>query len=125
MLARLALQILCDFWGLTDDYIGRVVEFVHGVPWDTEDDVRLLAISIAGDYLRERSDNDILATLLRIYHDPDERQIIRETAYRAVARAMGSDWQDLPSAARHFDLANDVDASILGRAERRAHSEPQ
>jgi len=120
MLARLALQILCEFWGLTEEYLAELVEFVHGVPWDVEDDVRLVAISIAGEYLRTHGDNDTLMALLHIFDSRGAQKIVREVAYRAIARSMGSEWQDLPSSARHFDLVTDVDGTILERARRRA-----
>ncbi len=113
MLARLALQILCNYWDLTDQYIERVRQFVRGVAWDVDEDVRLAAISVAGEYLRTGSAPEILSDLLRILENSDERAIIREAAYTALARAVGRDWAELPPATRHFDLTRGIDPKVI------------
>jgi hypothetical protein len=45
MLARLALEILCGYWGQSDQYREEVLRFMRGVAWDLEEDVRQIAIS--------------------------------------------------------------------------------
>jgi hypothetical protein len=51
--ARLALQTLCTFWGLTERYKGQVHAFLEGVEWDYFGDVRQVAMAAAGEYLRD------------------------------------------------------------------------
>lgn len=53
MPARLALQTLCTFWGFADRYVDQLERFPGDVEWDHFGDVRLIAISASGEYLRE------------------------------------------------------------------------
>src|SRR6185437_426082 len=69
MLARLALQILCSYWGLCDQYVEEVRQFVDGVAWDEGEDVRLAAISIGGDYLGGHEDRALADALLSTFED--------------------------------------------------------
>src|SRR5262249_23591080 len=43
MLASLALEILGGFWGEMDRYLPQVLQFLRGVPWDADEDCRLIA----------------------------------------------------------------------------------
>jgi hypothetical protein len=95
-LARIALWDLCLEWGLTDRYLPQLSDFVRGVAWDTEEDVRLSAIRIAGEYLRNRSNPPLLSQLITIFENPDEEQLVREVAYYALGRAMGRAHAELP-----------------------------
>jgi hypothetical protein len=119
MLARLALQILCDYWGDTTRYAEEVLLFLRGVSWDDEEDVRRAAITTAGEHLRAHLHPAMLRELLRLFEDEREAQIIRESAYCALARAAGRDWGELPSAGRHFDLFTGIDSSVPLEARRR------
>ncbi|MEW6363200.1 MAG: hypothetical protein AB1714_01025 [Acidobacteriota bacterium] len=113
MLVRLALQILCHFWGKTEKYLATVKEYLHGAPWDEDDDVKLMAISITGEYLRKKPEADLLRRLLHLFRDAAEERITREAAYCAMARAYGWGWQEIPRASRHFDLEKDTDKEVL------------
>ncbi len=119
MLAALALQILCDFWGNTQLYIEDVKRYVQGIHWDDDQDVRLRAISIAGEYLHQENDRELLEYLYTVVGDRKEEQLIRENAYCALARAAGRDWNELPSATRSFDLEKDIDLKILEEIQQR------
>lgn len=123
MLARLALQILCGYWGKTAQYLEEVLSFMQGVAWDDEEDVRQIAILEAGEYLRSNLEGRFLQELLRIFEDEAEEQSMREGAYFALARAMGREWVELPSAARHFDLATEIDPAVIQRAKERLSEE--
>jgi hypothetical protein len=118
-LARLALQILCDFWRNTERYLEDVKRFARGLPWDSEEQVRLMAIFIAGEYLRDHQSRELLGYLISVCEDRNQSRFAQEDAYRALARAVGRDWTDLPSAARHFDLEKDTDPKVLVEARRR------
>jgi hypothetical protein len=123
MLARAALQILCDMWGLTGMYITEILQFLQGVPWDEGGYVRLAAISIAGEYLRNHFQSQLLSDLIGIFEDETEAAVPRQEAYFALARAIGRDWQQLPSAARFMDLGRDADPTVLNDARERLMQE--
>jgi hypothetical protein len=117
MLARLALQILCRYWGLAAEYQETLEQFARKVDWDTDDDVRLMAIDCAGPLLAENKAPGLLSLLLQVFHDDTERQIVREAAYCSLALAAGKRLEELPASSRHFDLEHDVDRSVIGIAE--------
>lgn len=122
MLARLALMILCRYWKLTSEYRDTFEGFVCGVPWDVEEGVRLLAVSISGDFLVHHNDNKMLEHIIRIFRDPKEEQTLREAAYCSLGIASGKTPLELLSAARHFDLERDVASDVMAfvvAAERR------
>lgn len=117
MLARLALQVLCRYWGLAAEYQEALEQFVRKVDWDEDDDVRLMAIDCAGPFLAENKAPRLLSLLLQVFHDDSERQIVREAAYCSLALAAGKRLEELPAASRHFDLERDVDRSVIAVAE--------
>lgn len=117
MLARLALQVLCRYWGLAGEYLEEIICFVRKVDWDEDDDIRLMAIDCAGSLLVEQRSSRLLSLLLQIFRDHSERQIVREAAYCSLALATGKRLDELPTASRHFDLEHDVDASVIVLAE--------
>lgn len=106
--SAMSLKVLCNAWGLTADYLSEVKQFIIGVKWDVSDETRLIAISIAGSYLRKAFDKELLQLLLLIYEDIGQTEAIHETtddarsflqgcAYEALARAAGKDWDEIPS----------------------------
>jgi hypothetical protein len=119
MLAQMALHILCNYWDMPGQYLDDLIRFVRGVSWDTDGDVRFTALADAGEYLRLHEEPRLLREVLHVFEDAAEAQGVREAAYVALARAMGRDWQALPSAARHFDLERAIDPAILSEAKRR------
>ena len=123
MLARLALQILCGYWGNTAQYLEEVLRFMRGVPWDQEEDVRQIAVSEAGEYLRSNTEPRFLRELISIFESEDEERSMHEGAYFALARAVGRDWKDLPSAASHFDLVTQIDPAVIQVAKERLRRE--
>ena len=117
MLARLALMILCRYWNLTIEYKSKLEEFLRRVDWDTEEDVRLLAISIAGSLLTSHPDRGLLRLLIRIFRDPSELQLVRETAYCALGEAAGKIPSELPRASRRLDLEHELDPDVVAYIE--------
>ena len=75
MVARLALQTLCTFWGLTGRYRDTVARFLKGVEWDYLGDVRQVAITAAGEFLAENQDCDFLDQLLRLSDSVNEEEV--------------------------------------------------
>jgi hypothetical protein len=115
-LASLSLRILCSYWNNTSQYIDRVLEFLRGVPWDEYRECRLAAIGIAGEHIRVSPQTEFLQELMNIYEDENENRLLRKAAYRALARGMGRGWKEIPSAARSFDLTEDIDQTVLDQA---------
>jgi hypothetical protein len=113
MLARIALQVLCSHWGMASRYRDQVEKFVRGVEWDIDADVRIVALSAAGELLRERLGKSLLRLLVEIFTSSAERHIVRQAAYFALARAHGQDWAQLPPASRQIDLERDIDPRVL------------
>jgi hypothetical protein len=122
MMVRLALQVLCNYWGETASYLPLVREYACGVPWDDDNDVRLAAFSIAAEHLATHDDPLLLLCLVRSFESVDEPLVVRQAAYLGLTRATGKPWTEIPSV-RHFDPGN-VDPSILAHARRRL-SKPQ
>ncbi len=120
MVAHLALQILCGFWGYCSRYLSDVSRFIDGVPWDPDEEIRSGAISAAGEYLRATEHPELINKLLAIFENENESQGAREDAYLALARAVGRNWSELPPASRHFDLVSDTDLSVIENVRRRA-----
>lgn len=100
MLARLAIQILGNWWGIGARHTVRIREFVLGVPWDVETGgyVRAVAITSAGRIVREHADLQLLAALLQVF-DHDESGDMRRQAYSALLRAAGLEWSMIPGTA--------------------------
>lgn len=124
MLARLALQILCD-WGPVEPYRSTLLRFINGVAWDLEDGgyVRLVATSAAGEYLRGHRDAEVYRVLLDLYADQQASHLARGQAYVALARALGRSWNEIPRAHRD-DWSLSVDPALLAEARQRAADLP-
>lgn len=120
MLARIALAALVDHWGLGVEYRDTLRDFVRGVAWDTEDDVRHLALTSAGELARTTWDAQLVADLLAIQGDPAEDDLTRDIAFKSLARAVGASYQEQYSrTSRHPWVA-----TILARAETLAAAAP-
>ena len=112
MVARIALQVLCSHWNKARNYLDDIEKFVRGVAWDEDEDVRLAAISIAGELARDQ-ECVFVPLLIQIYSDDHENQIVRQATYFALARASGLDWVELPPASRQMDLLREADQRVL------------
>jgi hypothetical protein len=118
-ISALSLKALCRWWGLFKEYRHRVISFLQGVEWDIDQDVKLQAIGLAGEYLRDHSDLEILESLHDIFVDQRERNLIRGAAYLALCRSDGAEWADLPPASRPVDLSTEVDQAVVSRIEQK------
>ena len=115
MLARIALISLCDYFGKTEKYLVDVLQFINGVHWDDEEDVRLVAISAVGEFLRRQDQKDkfVLTLLIDIFDNSQESEIIKGCVYSALGRAYGLDWNELPLASQTLDFDKDINHEIL------------
>jgi len=120
--SALVLKILCRWWGLFDQYRNDVMAFLRGVDWDDWGYVRLQALSLAGEHLREHQDNEMLRIVYQTYADRSHRPLLRSAAYSALCRSEGLAWADLPSAAQVIDLSKEVDPSVISRIEEKLRS---
>lgn len=116
MLARLALQVLCRYWGLAERFIDRIRDFMLGVEWDEANDVRQVAISLAGQYLRDGNvAGELTEILVQIASDPTD-DILREDATRALAMAMGDDLNSIPATVVGTSSDSHWSTDVMSRA---------
>lgn len=113
MLSRLALKTVCNYWGLTKNYLGTVKSFVKGVSWDDSEDIRLVAISTSGEYLRETIDKELLQQILEVYENLHESPLVRSSAFEALLRTIGMDWNEIPSVGDLFEHLEDYESPLL------------
>ena len=125
MVARIALQVLSANWGLAERYRDAIEEFSRGVAWDEDGDVRLAALSAAGELARGSNDARLVALLLSVLDDEGNSRLVRQAAYFGLARAAGKEWSELPPASRTLDVVNDLDASVLGWARATSAAPPE
>ena len=118
MLARLALQVLCRYWGLADDYASDIRRFVAGLEWDEDYDVRIMAISCTDSLLASPQHRDLLGEVYSIATDSTEDDVARQAAYTALAISIGVSPSELPSPAK-FDMAKDIEPRILEEVKKR------
>jgi hypothetical protein len=119
--AALVLETLTLHWGLTDEYLERVLDFALGVSWDEDQDVQQSAIKILGEYLfetlpkeclenpssssLESSQLRVLALLLSLFQDTEGEHWVRQTAYFSIARAAKFSWEELPAECAQLDFS--------------------
>lgn len=115
-ISKITLQSLCTYWNLTSQYLDELKMFIQGVEWDDLDDVRLIAISIAGEYLRMNTDKELLNLLLALFENQENNIVraaentllIQSCAYSAIARAMGRNYNQISS-------INDIEKKITNQ----------
>lgn len=106
-ICREALNTLCTYWKLTADYLDAIKMYIRGAKWDDTDEVRMIAISIAGEYLRKAFDKELLQLLLDVFENLGKinsitetsvsaRALIQSCAYDAISRAMGKNHNEIP-----------------------------
>jgi hypothetical protein len=118
MVSALSLRVLCSYWGKTETYLGFVKKFVLGVEWDVDDDVRIAAIGLSGEYLKTQKDIELYKALKEIFLDEEEFNAVRSAAYSAIGRSFGYEYKDLPPANRFMDFNSDVDVTLIDKLEK-------
>jgi hypothetical protein len=95
MVSGIALKALCIYWNFIHDYLDELKQFVKGVEWDVElEDTRIIALAISGEFLRRKSCPDLLRVLVSVLEGNDIDEIIMDSVYSALARAVGQEWDD-------------------------------
>lgn len=98
-----ALKALCTCWGFTEDYLEAIKMYIRGADWDVSDDIRIVALSIAGAYLREKFNRELMQLLVDMFeglgeiegiHERDDykREFLKGCAYEVLSRAVGEEW---------------------------------
>ncbi|HET9240598.1 MAG TPA: hypothetical protein VFO10_25260 [Oligoflexus sp.] len=117
MLSRLAIQILCKYWDLGQNFLAHIQEAANGFEWDDEDDVRLMAISCLGYIYTQNKQTELLRQLYDIWNDEAQDKMARESSYLAMGLAIGYGYDQLPPASRHFDVRKDIDPEVIRKVE--------
>ncbi len=94
MVSSTALNTLCNFWGYDDEYKDKLKEFIRGVSWDREDDIRLIAISCTGELLRVKPEKELFELLIATFEGKYGDEICQEAAFSALARGLGKEWKE-------------------------------
>ena len=116
MMSRLALQILCQYWVLSSDYIKYLCEFIAGVDWDDEEDVRIMALSCSGEVFKHSNEPELLKYVYDVFIDPQEDDLCKSSAYESLAILYGEDLASLPGP-MHFDIEKDVKSEVVDNAK--------
>ncbi|MCC6221412.1 MAG: hypothetical protein IT291_09255 [Deltaproteobacteria bacterium] len=135
--AALVLDILCLQWGETETHLQSVLNYALGVAWDREDDVRQMAFKIIGEYLRSCADfsngnvdfsrnadlkrekariSGLFDLLMNAFTNEKLSPWTRQSAYCALSRAWGKEWDELPADCSLMDFSEtsgDVDVTTL------------
>lgn len=119
LLAWLALQILCGYWGIAEQYRDHLLRFIHGVTWDVLQgrNVQQLAATDAGELAARSGDREIISALHRLALDITVGDVTRDAAYTGLLLARGATRRDLPSFARIHGRAT-YDPTVLRWAAR-------
>lgn len=105
--SQIALKILCIYWKETANYIEQIVSFIKGQPWDTVDEVRLMAFHVLGRYLQNEKTPKLLKLLIDFVVDPTSiegyfenrdyaRSFLQACAYVGLGTALDIPMNDIP-----------------------------
>jgi len=95
MVSSNALKTLCSFWGYDEDYKDKLKEFIRGVSWDRDDEIRLIAISCTGALLRVKPEKELFELLIATFEGKYGDEICQEAAFSALARGLGKEWNEV------------------------------
>ncbi|WP_123813306.1 hypothetical protein [Myceligenerans xiligouense] len=99
--AALALHTLGVQWGCFGEVYEFTIAALNGLDWDPIGDVQDAAITVAGEFLRERSDCGLLERLITLTLDADKWTAVHR--FNALARALGASQQDLAGLSARVD----------------------
>ncbi|MBA2367848.1 MAG: hypothetical protein H0V82_02350 [Candidatus Protochlamydia sp.] len=128
LVSKIALQCLCTYWDLTNEFSEELKIFIRGEDWDDFDDVRLTAIGISGEYLRSTSNKDLLHVLVDVFENletsplikrAENPELVRSCAYYAIARALGKNYDQIPNTDKIINQLqrNSLDLSLIEQAK--------
>lgn len=118
MLVRLALQILCRYWGFAYEYKDLIANYLKLNEWDQDGDVRLMAIGCVTEVFKKGEDQLLLHEVFNIFRNIENDGLTRGTAYKTLAIISGMDIKDLPTP-KNFRLERDVNPTIIEKVEKK------
>ena len=89
--ASLVLHTLVSQWRLGARYRNALLGAMSGFSWDEDNDVKIGAVTAAGEYLRESHDPEVLASIIKIARTNDPMDPIGQAAVEGLSRALGDD----------------------------------
>lgn len=116
---RVALQVLCFYWGFVKDYSDMIKKFVNGVDWDIDGDAMNAAISLASIYLRNYEDLELFSLIYNIYIDKNRDDNIRRWAYEALARAIGFEIKEIIIDIKKQDPLSNPNPNVIAKIQNR------
>ncbi|MEU4556716.1 hypothetical protein [Micromonospora violae] len=116
MLSRMALLSMSS-WRRLDKYLPELLEFCRGVEWDDDEDVRAIALTLAGNYLASRVNCDLLEILIDTAKHEVGSGSARRLALDALAVATGSSRSSIPRLTDDIDFNGRWAVSVLSGAE--------
>jgi hypothetical protein len=123
MVVRLALQTLCTFWGETARYLNDVCRFAAGVEWDYFGDVRQVALSAAGEYLRIQQNCELFRIVYDACINSSIGDVEERVALEALARALGRPLADSLNKSRLEEWRSELHAEGLSWLKANCESE--
>ena len=121
MFARGAVYALCDCWDETERYLPQIIAFCRKVDWDDENDVRLIALSSAGEFLRNNWSQELAECVLHVA-ETEEDVIISNAAKQAIARAVGLEYSEIPSPRQILAETGKIGEDTLARFRKRMNA---
>jgi hypothetical protein len=116
--AAKALRALIDFHGRLE-YVPLLKKYIEGVSWDLDEDLKLHAVHIAREYLKEHEDPSVVALLIKQFEGAQD-SVVREAAHEALMSVAGIDRSDVAStiAARGMS-ESDLRLDVIERLKKR------
>ena len=96
MLPKISLEKLSSN-DLAEEYLNEIKILIKGTKWDYFDNGRILAMSMAGNYLRTSFDKELLRLLVEVFENlenselvraSDDPVLVRSCAYSAIECAL-------------------------------------
>ena len=102
-----ALSVLCIDWDMRNDYKTQIETFMKGIPWDNGQ-LRVTGFFQAGELLRTHPEQRLLDYLLSVVDNQDEELENRKAAFKALARGLGLDWDEIDKFLNLNDFQDNV-----------------
>lgn len=122
-----SIYALCDYWGLTEKYLDRLLFFVRLENWDEYSSAAIASFGALGDYLHKTNDPDVYAKLLELYDTDMTLCRTRATEYdeehlASVYRALDMGIRGREALLDHIKMKipDDIKESVINEARKKA-----
>jgi hypothetical protein len=124
--AGVAIRALLDFHDRIE-YLPVLIEFIKGVSWDINDDLKFRSIQIAGLVVQHNKNAELILLLINQFENADD-EIIKEAAHEALMAAADVDRTEVSTriAARGL-TQSDLRLDVVEKLKKQLHqaSEPK